>query len=55
MLRHAGEQCRDRPHTPPRNGVHAERLQANGIDPAALPPYRRRGGRKRGRPGTSSR
>ncbi|MEV8393469.1 MULTISPECIES: hypothetical protein [unclassified Streptomyces] len=35
-----GEQCRDRPNTPPRNGVHAERLTAAGIDPATLPPHR---------------
>ncbi|TXS64233.1 hypothetical protein [Streptomyces sp. sk2.1] len=41
-----GEQCRDRPGTPPPNGVHGERLRANDVAPAALPPYR---GRRRGR------
>lgn len=52
-----GEQCRDRPHVPPANGVHGERLKANGIAPESLPPYRGGGRkRKRGRSrGTSSR
>jgi len=50
-----GEQCRERPHVPPSNGVHTARLKANGIDPASLPPYQRPGGRrKRGRPRGSS-
>ncbi|GAA2358910.1 hypothetical protein GCM10010246_55980 [Streptomyces cuspidosporus] len=31
-----GERCFDRP----RNGVHPERLKANGIDPKDLPPLR---------------
>lgn len=47
-----GEQCRDRPGTPPPNGVHGERLRANDVDPAKLPPYRGRRGRgRRRRPG----
>ncbi|WP_326615279.1 hypothetical protein OG949_41015 (plasmid) [Streptomyces scopuliridis] len=45
-----GERCLDRPNTPPRKGVHGERLKANGIDPKTLPPYRGSGsGKKRSR------
>lgn len=44
-----GEQCRAHPGTPPRNGVHTERLKANGIDPQTLPPYRGLGSKRRGR------
>lgn len=32
-----GEPCRARPGVRPRNGVHAVRLKANGIDPKTLP------------------
>ncbi|MGP3990775.1 zinc finger domain-containing protein [Streptomyces sp. 3N207] len=34
-----GEPCRARPGLRPRNGVHTERLKANGIDPKTLPVY----------------
>ena len=45
-----GERCFDRP----RNGVHPERLKANGIDPKTLPPLRGPGsGKKRSRNGAS--
>lgn len=45
-----GEHCFDRP----RNGVHPERLKANGIDPKTLPPLRGPGsGKKHSRNGAS--
>ncbi|MER6913995.1 hypothetical protein ABT354_20170 [Streptomyces sp. NPDC000594] len=50
-----GEQCRDRPRTPPPNGVHPERLRANGVDRAALPPYSGGPRRRRRSPRSSGR